>query len=297
MTRVLLTGVTGFIGRYVRDHLLAMGHEVLGLSTRASSIPGHFQCDITDARQVSSVMEEARPDCVLHSAALSSVTAGQALDYYRINVVGTENLLKTFVEHGSGRRFIFISTAGVYGNQQVEVLTEDLCPKPVHHYGMSKFAAEQIVKNHASRLDYTIVRPFNLIGVGQDEHFIVPKLTFAFQRGDRSVRLGNLDVYRDYLDVQGAAHILASLVDNERSFAQVMNLCTGQGVSLRELIAMLESIAGYQIDVVTAPEFVRDPEVWRLLGSAERLREIVPGLSYGRPLRTALLEVMGQLGA
>lgn len=292
MARVLITGVTGFLGRSIEAQLRADGHEVYGTTTSSAKDADHRRCDITDALAVKALIEEIAPERVIHSAAQSSVTEGTVNDYYSVNVVGTDNLLNAVAATGGVERFVLISTAGVYGNQPAEILTEDLAPLPVHHYGLSKFAAEQISKTFADRFGITIVRPFNIVGPGQQSHFIVPKLTLAFARGDRQIRLGNIDVYRDYIDVRSASRILADLAFAREGDGLTVNLCTGRGTSLRELIEMMQAIAGYEIEVISAPEFTRKTEVWRLLGSAELLKSTLPRVDFGRSLEGVLREVL-----
>lgn len=237
-------------------------------------------CNIEDRGAVAALLHDFQPEIIIHCAAISSVTVGRAMEYYRVNTVGTENLVDAFAQSTGQRRFVFVSTAGVYGNQEHEVLHEGLCPKPVHHYGMSKFCCERLLANYADRLDYTVIRPFNIIGEGQNSEFIVPKLVSAFRARQETVRLGNLDVYRDYVDINDAAEILATLALSSAASGETVNLCSGRPVALRDLIASLEEITGHHINVEVAPEFVRRNEVWRLLGDHQKLERLL-----GHPLQ------------
>lgn len=291
MGGVLLTGASGFLGRTLMTQLRAAGVEVAGL-TSGAGYDHVFHCDIQAEDQVRDIVNAVQPDVVIHAAALSSVTANEPAKYYLTNVIGTEHLLNALNGLGKRTRFMMISTAGVYGNHPVEVLTEDLPPQPVHHYGLSKFAAERLTQNYGDTLDWTIVRPFNVIGPAQTRTFIVPKLCMAFASKQSQVRLGNLDVYRDYIDVDSACEIMIRLLDKPEARGQVLNLCTGTGTSLRELIACLEELAGYSIEVVNAPEFTRKSEVWRLLGSAQKLESVLGGPVPSRPLKSVLYELL-----
>lgn len=295
MGGILVTGASGFLGQTLTKQLHAAGKEFVGLTSGAPG-PNQMQCDMRDAAQVRAVVEAVRPDIVIHAAALSSVTASAPANYYLTNVIGTENLLVPLSELGKRVRFLLISTAGVYGNHPVDVLTEDLPPQPVHHYGLSKFAAERVTQNFTDALDWTIVRPFNVIGSAQSNTFILPKLCLAFAAGERQIRLGNIDVYRDYIDVDSACEILTQLVDREAAIGETVNLCTGEGTSLRELIDILQEIAGYEIEIVAAPEFTRKSEVWRLLGSEAKLRQCLGGPVPSRPLKSVVYEVLAAMG-
>lgn len=269
MTKVLVTGGSGFFGQGIMKAFSDSGYDVVGTTTGAGG--PLIACDIVDYDAVQRVVDETDPDVIVHSAALSSVTSGRPIDYYSVNVVGTENILRA--ASGRRRRVILVSTAGVYGNQGLDILSEELSPAPVHHYGISKFACERLAVMHGAALDITIVRPFNIIGVGQQQTFIVPKLMRAFLDKSPSVGLGNIDVYRDYIDLRTASSILVKITEQASTTGKTLNLCAGRATSLKELLDIMGKLSGYQIEVVVDPAFVRPSEVWRLIGSNDRLIE------------------------
>ncbi|WP_443971579.1 NAD-dependent epimerase/dehydratase family protein [Sphingobium sp. CR28] len=273
--KILVTGAAGFLGRYLMRRVRDSSGVAIGTSGRNADAD-LYHCDITDERQVAAVIEAVQPDVIIHCAAISSVTAGKPLQYYMTNVIGTENILRG-VQKVSGQkvRFMFISTAGVYGNQESDVLHEDLCPSPVHHYGMSKFCAEKLMKNYEDFIDFTVIRPFNIIGRGQNEDFVVPKLAEAFRSRQKSIQLGNVEVYRDYMDVYSACDCIVRLIDAPRSIGKTVNLCTGQPTSLRELIDMFSEITGHTIKIERNENLVRRNEVWKLIGDNGRLTDFL----------------------
>jgi len=293
MSRILVTGASGFVGSVVRDRLVDDAHEVVGTTTGIPD-PGARYCNIEDRAAVAALVHEIDPEVVIHCAAISSVTAGQATDYYRVNTVGTQNLIDAFAGTTKRQRFVFVSTAGVYGNQDEEILHEGLCPKPVHHYGMSKFCSERIVRNYADEFECTIIRPFNIIGDGQNGEFIVPKLVEAFRERRPVVRLGNLDVYRDYIDINDAADILVGLTFGPAAAGATVNLCSGKPVALRDLIASLQAITGHNIEVEVAPEFVRRNEVWRLMGDPSKLQRLLGGPLDLKPIDQTLRRMLAR---
>jgi len=295
MSRILLTGSTGFVGARLQEVLSAAGHEVVGTTTGLPS-DGRRYCNIEDRDGVAALMHEVQPEIVIHCAAISSVTAGRPMEYYRINTVGTENLADCFADVPARKRFVFVSTAGVYGNQDAEVLHEELCPLPVHHYGLSKFCAERVVQNYSGAFEFTIVRPFNIVGEAQNQGFIVPKLVNAFHDRLDVVRLGNLDVYRDYIDINDAVKIIAMLALSSSGRSEVVNLCSGKPVSLKDLIKALEAITQHSIAVEVAPEFVRRNEVWRLLGDTSKLARLLGGMPVLIPIEETLRRMLAARG-
>jgi len=291
MLRVFITGITGYIGSQLARQMIAQGYSVTG-SSLGSTDPAHFQCDLRNSDEMRSVITKANPDIIIHTAAISSVTHGQTSDYYETNVVGTENLIEAVNALGGRRRLVFISTAAVYGNQSVNVLFEELPPLPVSHYGMSKFVGERMFANASENHDITIIRPFNIIGVGQSLNFILPKLIQCFSQRQPSVRLGNLDPVRDYIDLQTACEIISHLSTDPQAIGETVNLCAGTGTSVRDLLNILTKLTGHEIEVISAPEFMRRSEVWSLLGSTTKLARIYPHQNKLRPLDAVIREML-----
>lgn len=290
MALILVTGVTGFIGRHLKELLIKSGHEVLGTTTQDDK--ALITCDFRDRDQVFKVIKNVKPDVVIHLAALSSVTKGQTIEYYETNLVGTENLLQAVDTLEGRRRIIFVSSAAVYGNQKTSLLSEDLCPLPVSHYGISKFACERLVNNSQNRHNITIVRPFNVIGVGQSGDFIVPKLIKHFSLGTPNIRLGRLEPVRDYIDVDACCDIISQLINLPASFGEVLNICSGRGTSVRELLDAIQKVSNHQIEVIEGQEFIRENEVFRLLGSIEKLNRMLPERKEIKPIEDVVREML-----
>jgi GDP-6-deoxy-D-talose 4-dehydrogenase len=292
---VLVTGINGFIGRNLSPKLRAAGYDVWG-TTLNSPDNKNLLCDLKDYHAVSDVLDKVRPNIIIHLAALSSVTAGKTMQYYEENVLGTENLFAAINKLGGRRRIIFFSTAGVYGNQAIEVLTEDLTPLPVSHYGISKYACERLAAGMIDSHDVTIFRPFNIIGFGQHADFLLPKLIRHFVDREPVIRLGSLDPVRDYIDVGTCCEIVIAMLNQRQAFGQTVNLCSGRATSVRELLMLLRELTAHEIEAVTVPEFVRKNEVWKLLGSTTKLNSMLPTPCQLMPLRHVLNGMLADAG-
>lgn len=290
MSRILITGATGFLGAHFFKLFQEKGHVTYGTSTTRASDRVRL-CDIEHLYEVTSVLDDIRPDVVVHCAAIASVTSSPASKYYITNVVGAENVIQASIAAGA-KRFIHISTAGVYGNQETDLLNEILSPKPVHHYGMSKFCSERVVLNYKNDINISIVRPFNIIGRGQNDEFIVPKLVNAFKNKQEFIKLGNIDVYRDYMDVHDGVRFVYNVINNQNSYGQIFNLCTERATSIRDLLQELQALTGHEIKVSIASEFVRKNEVWRLLGDSSKLKSLI-GCDFNIvPIRDTLKDML-----
>lgn len=284
--RVLVTGHRGFTGRYVVEALRAAGCQVFGLSATPAELDQHG-IDLLDRKQVGAVVAEVRPDAVIHLAAIAFVAHGDAEEMYRTNVVGTRNLLEALAALPQApAKVLLASSANVYGNSDVELLDEAVPPSPANDYAVSKLAMEYMARLWMERLPIVLARPFNYTGVGQAENFLLPKIVSHFQRGERTIELGNIDVARDFQDVRFVADAYARLLGADAA-GKTVNLCSGNSVSLLDVIGMMQEIAGYTIEVRVNPAFVRANEVARLTGDNRRLRDLIGPLNI-IPLRQTL---------
>lgn len=268
--RVLVTGLEGFTGHYVAAELKKAGHEVFGLLHDPADV---VPVDLLDVKAVKSAVITIRPHAVIHLAAIAFVAHGDIDAIYRTNIVGTHNLLTTLAALREPPSTVLLaSSANVYGNADgCEGPLNELTPlAPANDYAVSKLAMEFMARIWRERLPLVFTRPFNYTGRGQAECFLIPKIVDHFRRGDRCIELGNLDVWREFMDVRAVAWAYRRLLET-RSDDDTFNICSGIGHSLREVLAMMAEIAGYAIEVSVNPAFVRVNEVRRLEGNPNRL--------------------------
>ena len=279
MKTVLLTGAGGFTGRYAIADLQTHGYRVVGLSSSAAGAYKTIPCDLTDAAAVHEAVKSVAPDFVLHLAGLAFVAHADEQAFYQVNLFGTQNLLQALADLDKPvKKIVLASSANVYGSPEREVLDEGLCPAPVNHYAMSKLAMEHMARTWFDRLPVVIARPFNYTGMGQDEKFLVPKIVSHFRRGAKLIELGNIDVERDFSDVRMVADVYRRLLESAVS-ATTLNVCSGTVWSLKDVLAMMEKIAGYDIEVRVNPDFVRANELKHLQGDARRLTAAIGPLN------------------
>jgi nucleoside-diphosphate-sugar epimerase len=273
VARVLVTGLSGFTGPYLARALEAEGHEVL-----AADLTTGF--DLLDPSSLAEALAARVPEYVVHLAALSSVTHGNASELYAVNAVGTSNLLEAIARTAPAvRKVLLASSANVYGNADADPIDEAVPPAPVNHYACSKLAMEFISRTWFDRLPILIARPFNYTGPGQTDIFLVPKLVAHYAQRRPVLELGNIDVERDFSDVRMVVDAYARLLVSEARGA-VVNVCSGVGRSLRSILDALQSITGHAPQLRVAEHLVRRAEVHRLVGSNARLRQMIGELRY-----------------
>ncbi len=275
----LITGLDGFTGHYLKAELEAAGWQVFGMGMQERpDDPTYRQVDLSDVGGLRAWVEAVQPDVVAHLAAISFVAHGDVEAIYRINVVGTRNLLAVLAGLEKRPQAVLLpSSATIYGNAVVEVMDESMPPAPTNDYAVSKLAMEYMARLWLDRLPVVIVRPFNYTGVGQGESFLLPKIVAHFRRRAAVIELGNLDVWRDFSDVRTVARVYRQLMETAPA-GEVFNVCSGSVHSLREVLAMMVEIAGYAIEVRVNPAFVRANEVRRLQGDCSKLTRQVGAL-------------------
>ncbi len=283
-----MTGCHGFTGRYLVRELEVAGYTVVGLAHDGDPpVPGALRANLLDRAAVRRAVNQARAEVVVHLAAISFVAHDDVDQIYRVNVVGTRNLLEALAESEvTPRSVLLASSANIYGDAAVEPITEAVPAAPANDYAVSKLAMEYMARLWMDRLPVTLVRPFNYTGVGQSENFLVPKIVAHFRRGASAIELGNTDVARDFSDVRDIARAYAAIVAKAPAGA-VLNICSGVAHSLDAVLEMMAKIAGYRIEVRVNPAFVRGNEVRRLVGSNARLREVA-GFTPAIPLEETL---------
>ena len=275
---VLITGARGFTGRHLRAQLQASGWKVVGLIRETASDPNEITADLAHPEPLRAALDTVRPDCIVHLAAITFVPHGDPHEIYQTNLFGTLNLLDALLAVGlNPRKVLIASSANVYGNPLVEVIDETLCPAPVNHYAASKLAMEHLVRTYQDRLPILITRPFNYTGPGQDERFLIPKIVGGYRRRQPGIELGNLDVIRDFSDVRFVVEAYRRLLDSA-AVGETVNICSGVGVALGEIIDRMNQLAGYAIEVRVNPDFVRANEVRRLIGDNHKLRRLIGAL-------------------
>lgn len=273
--RVLITGLEGFTGVHLEEVLQKSGFEVFGTSLTPSTKSNIFTCNITKRDEIEAIVLNVQPSYIIHLAAISFVGEKNASLIYDVNVIGTENLLEALLKLPfTPKKVILASSATVYGNQNRTILDETMCPAPVNHYGYSKLAMEHLAKTYCDKLPILITRPFNYTGVGQAEHFLIPKIVKHYKEHLSKIELGNLDVAREFNDVRDVASWYAQLLLSEKQ-NEIVNLCSGNAISLLEIIEHMNHLAGYTINIEVNPAFVRDNEIKLLLGSPNKLISLI----------------------
>lgn len=268
--KLLITGGSGFLGRYVAGYARAAGIEVTA-SGRDAADGADVVCDLGDVPGVTRLLQSVRPDVILHLAAVSFVAEQDSELIYRTNLIGSLNLLTALAASGIPTpRLAAASSAAVYGNLEAGPLTESMLPRPANDYGISKLAMEHVFSRWSERTPVILLRLFNTTGRDQSETFVIPKIVGAFRARQGTLQLGSTSTRREYNDVRYIAPLMLQAATTiEQSLT--LNICSGRGHSLDEVIDLLQNLTGHSPTIETNPQFLRSNEVQELVGSTDLL--------------------------
>ncbi len=307
--RLLVTGITGFVGQHLAAHLLAQGHEVFGTARRlpaphaALALPADhvLACDVCDAGAVAAAIRRLQPDGVFHLAAFTSVAASfhDPAAAYRTNLFGSLNVFCAVADYAGSGRVVWVGSADAYGQVGADELpvTERNLLRPLSPYGVSKAAADLAAFqwSQSRGLDVVRVRPFNHTGPGQQREFVCAD--FAAQivaigegKCPPRVEVGNLDVVRDFSDVRDVAGAYLAVFERGEG-GEAYNVCSGIGRTPRQILDRLIALSGIDVEVRAAPERQRAADVPALVGSAAKLTAATgwsPTISFDQTLRDLL---------
>jgi UDP-arabinose 4-epimerase len=300
MASILVTGGAGYVGSHCAKALAAAGHQAIVFDNLTL---GHrefvrwgplVEGDIRDAAAVEALFRANRIDAVMHFAALAYV--GESVmapgEYYDVNVHGTRVLLDAMVR-GTVPLIVFSSSCAIYGQPDRVPILESARPDPINPYGFTKLVCERMMDDfgRAHGLKSARLRYFNAAGaestgeIGEDrrpETHLIPLILEAASGMRPAVQVFGTDydtpdgtAIRDYVHVSdlARAHVLAlnHLLDGGDSIA--VNLASGQGASVREVVNAARMITGCKIDVCDAARRPGDPGI--LIAGATRARELL----------------------
>ncbi|MGW0629378.1 UDP-glucose 4-epimerase GalE [Streptomyces sp. NPDC002758] len=295
----LITGGAGYIGAHVARGMAGAGEHVVALDDLSAGVPARLPADVPliegstlDAALLTRVLREYGVTGVVHLAARKQVaeSVAQPTRYYRENVDGLTTLLEAVAGAGI-ERFLFSSSAAVYGNPDVDLITEDTPCAPVNPYGETKLAGEWLVRaaGRAHGITTVCLRYFNVAGAGAPELadtgvFNIVPMVFDRLTRDEAPRIFGADYptpdgtcVRDYIHVAdlAEAHLAAARELDEKNLTGdlTVNIGRGEGVSVRELISVIGEVTGDR----RAPlvEGRRPGDAPRAVASAERAAEVL----------------------
>lgn len=272
--KILVTGANGFIGSCLIKKLVIAGAKVTAIVRDDSSKIDHLKekikiikTDLSNSRNLT--IKDM--DVIFHLAALTDLKKclEKPLEAYNANVLGTINLLGNCQNI---KKFVYVSTLGVYGEQRHFPVDENALPMPIEPYAASKLAGEYFVHSFcvSKNIPFSIARLFNVYGPGQKEDFIIPNIIKKAIKHEE-ITLKNLDSTRDFIYIDDAvrALILVSMVSEN----EIYNIGSGKETSIKDLIKIIEKLIKVQMRIKIALKN-KVANVQRSVADIKKLKEM-----------------------
>jgi len=235
----------------------------------------HFVANITKSVEVEAVIEKVKPDYVFHLAALIDRDRSfSGLDkMMSVNVKGTAVLLEA-LKDVDYKQFVFVSSSEVYGNVE-SPFSENMVPKPVSPYSLSKLMAEHLVGTFSdlNQKPYAIARVFNFFGPGMPEQFFIPELINTLKKGE-TFKMTKGEQKRDFLYVEDVVTALCEMALSEKANKQLVNVCSGEGTSIASLALTAKEAMQSEAEIQMGAIDYRPNEVWEMIGDRKKLDEV-----------------------
>lgn len=248
MKKVLVTGATGFLGKYLAPELKSRGWDVIAMGRNEKAGAALSQQGIDFRRGDFTRPDECEDmfdgvECVIHAGALSTVW-GKWEDFYNINVQGTRNICELCLSHGV-KRLVYISSPSIYSSKhdRFDIPENDYDPKnELNYYIKSKILAEQIIREYNEKGLYTVVlRPRGLFGIGDTS--LIPRVLRANSKtGIPLVNGGNN--YVDITHVKNVSHACCLAASTDNINGEVFNITNGEPMVFREILELFLSSIG-----------------------------------------------------
>ncbi len=289
--KALITGINGFVGQYLKKHLLSIGYNVYGIDHHSNN-KDTFEADIRAIDKLGNIVKEIQPDEIYHLAGIANVAYGNIGDFYNVHALGTLNLCDAVEKSGGNPKILYVSTSNVYGivPEDKQPIIETQPVMPVNHYGASKAAGEMISHKYiADGLRIIIVRSFNHTGPGQSESFIIPKLTKAFAFMQSEIGLGDTNTKRDFTDVRDVVKAY-SMVMQKAGAGDIYNVCSGKTYSIDDILGYLKNLTGHAIRIKQVDSLKRAVDPVLFIGNNQRLKKL--GWSADIPIEQTIKDMI-----
>ncbi len=315
MTRILITGATGFVGSHLVDCLVQNEYELFGVNRTIPQLaPGSkpnltwYSCDICDQKTLEQIIDLVNPDVIFHLAGVLKSSDAQA--FYRVNVQGTVALLEAVIALGLAPKILVANSSAVYGlGTSTKPILEQFDLEPLTHYAVSKAAQEMVTRRYflTYGLPIICVRTFNLIGPGQSAEFacsaFARQIALAeLKQEPVTIATGNLTAFRDFVDVRDAVQAYVLLFKLGQA-GQVYNVCCEKAVSIQHCLEILLEMTRIPFTTIVDPTLVQSNDVSYQLGSAAKLYNLTgwkPNITLQQSLAGLLdywrKKVGGQVG-
>lgn len=285
--KILVTGGAGFIGSHLIEELLVKNHSVIILDNFSTgkienlsflqNYPNQYQiyyADILNRQVLSTIFKSQKINLVYHLAAAISVAESiqNPQKYQEINVQGTKNILEEI--NDKGIRFVYASSAAIYGEQPTKIISENLTPNPKSPYARTKLEGEYLIQQYS--IPATILRFFNVYGSRQNINSgyaaVIPQFIDQITQKETLKIHGDGKQTRDFIYIKDLVQALYLAGFSDKVYLGPFNVATGKETSINKLIEILKDVFQLPIKVVQTSE--RDGDIKYSMANISKIKEL-----------------------
>lgn len=290
--KTLVIGASGFAGGYLVKELESANHHVF-----QANFP---EINLLNRESIDEIVKKTQPDYIVNLAAVSSVSASwnDPIQTIEVNIRGTLHLLEAIHTFSPKSKVLLIGSAEEYAPKEGP-LTENDPLEARNPYGISKIAQENFAELYRKKYGMNIIctRSFNHTGPGQTNSFVIPsfieQVVKIEEKGEPgSIKVGNLNVYRDFSDVRDVVHAYRMLLENENEF-NVYNVGSGKAALLKDILQFILSLSSVPITVEVDQEKFRPTENPYLCADISRIQNFWKGTDIRDTIRDIYLSLKG----
>lgn len=308
--KILITGVTGFAGSFLAEHLLDIGYDVCGTYLSDTSlknvenIQGKIQLEkinLLDAEKVDTLIKNTHPDGLINLAAFTSPAQSfkNPIECFHNNIDTQLALFESIRKYNESCRILAISSSEIYGSVRKQDLpiNENTPHFPTSPYAVSKIAQDYLAYQYfvSYKMNIVRVRPFNHIGPRQTDQFVVA--SFAHQiaelekkEGLKKLKVGNLTTHRDFTDVRDMVRAYALLFEKGKA-GEAYNVGQGKSYQIEDILKKLLALAESEIDHEVDPQIFRPADISNIVCDNAKVKELtgwVPHIPIEKSLKDTL---------
>ena len=308
--KVLITGITGFVGGHLTELLARESYQIYGTYLDPFNLKNlspsqqkatFYPCDLTQPEAVEAVVKSVQPDVVYHLAGMSHVQKSWSIreTTLKVNLFGALNLLESLRKFAPSAKTLMVSSSEVYGNVPLDLqpISENSPLRPLTPYAASKASLELLCHPYiyGDKLHIIIVRPFNHTGPRQDPSFVCSDFArqiAEIEKGLREPRIyvGNLDARRDFSDVRDVVRGYQMIMKKGRT-GEIYNIASGKAYAIGELLDILLSLSPAKIQISPDPDRIRPSDIHLLLGDNTKVRHQI-GWEPEIPIQDTLRDIL-----
>lgn len=271
--KIFMTGIGGFIGGYLASKLDR--HEIYGLSLFEPEGPNIFQGDIRDFDRIKEILGEVKPDIIIHLASITAVkdSFDVPLKVFETNCMGTINIATATLQTcPSLKKFIFSGTVEEYGNQDMSPIKENVQLNPNSPYGAAKVGAEKYLRMLYEVYGFpcVLLRQTNTYGRKGCKVFVMEHIITQMLAKKDPVLMGFPDPIRDFMFIDDLLAFYELAVEEDVPLGTPMNISTGKGISIRELVEKIGGLLNYHGQVKYYTTSLRPVEIDSLVADNSR---------------------------